>query len=81
MEFLERTNMLINTNSLKNKTIAVFGLGGVGCYVVEGLVRAGISSFILVDYDVFQKPISIGIFWLSMKLLVLKKPFCKKKEF
>ena len=55
MEFLERTNMLINTNSLKNKTIAVFGLGGVGCYVVEGLVRAGISSFILVDYDVISK--------------------------
>lgn len=55
MEFLERTNMLINTNSLKNKTIAIFGLGGVGCYVVEGLVRAGISSFILVDYDVISK--------------------------
>ena len=55
MEFLERTNMLINTNSLKNKTIAVFGLGGVGCYVIEGLVRAGISSFILVDYDVISK--------------------------
>lgn len=55
MDFLERTNMLINTNLLKNKTIAIFGLGGVGCYVVEGLVRAGISSFVLIDYDVITK--------------------------
>ena len=51
MDFFERTNLLIDTENLKNKTVAIFGLGGVGCYVVEGLVRAGIHSFVLIDYD------------------------------
>lgn len=36
---------------LQTKTIAIFGLGGVGSYVVEGLARAGIGKFILVDHD------------------------------
>lgn len=36
---------------LQNARVAVFGLGGVGSYVVEGLARAGISNFLLVDDD------------------------------
>ena len=36
---------------LKTKKVAIFGIGGVGSYVVEGLVRAGIENFILVDKD------------------------------
>ena len=36
---------------LKNKKVAIFGIGGVGSYVVEGLVRAGIENFVLVDKD------------------------------
>jgi tRNA A37 threonylcarbamoyladenosine dehydratase len=31
--------------------VAVFGIGGVGSFVVEGLARAGIGNFILVDDD------------------------------
>ena len=31
--------------------MAVFGIGGVGSYVVEALARVGIGSFILVDHD------------------------------
>src|SRR3954468_1307280 len=31
---------------------AVFGLGGVGSYAVEGLVRSGIGHLTLVDFDV-----------------------------
>ena len=38
-------------NKLKNSKVLVFGLGGVGSYVVEGLARAGIGNFILVDKD------------------------------
>ena len=35
-----------------NKTkVAIFGIGGVGSYVVEGLARAGIGNFILIDND------------------------------
>ncbi|NDL68036.1 tRNA threonylcarbamoyladenosine dehydratase [Anaerotalea alkaliphila] len=36
---------------LRNATVAVFGLGGVGSYVVEGLVRSGIGCLHLVDHD------------------------------
>lgn len=37
---------------LNKKKVAVFGLGGVGGYVVEGLVRSGIENFIIVDNDI-----------------------------
>ena len=37
---------------LKNKRVAIFGLGGVGGSVVEALVRSGISNFDLFDNDV-----------------------------
>ena len=36
---------------LKNATVAVFGLGGVGGYVVEALARCGIGALVLVDHD------------------------------
>ena len=32
--------------------VAVFGIGGVGSYVAEGLARAGVGHFVLVDNDV-----------------------------
>lgn len=41
-----------NFNKIKSKTVAVIGLGGVGGYAVEALVRAGIENLIIVDYDV-----------------------------
>ena len=52
MEF-EREKLLIgeDINILKNKTILVLGLGGVGGYVTESLARCGIGNLILVDYD------------------------------
>ena len=49
-----RTEMLIGNDGmekLKNAKVAVFGLGGVGSYVCEGLARSGIGNFILIDYD------------------------------
>ena len=50
MEF-EREKLLIGDkiNILKDKTILVLGLGGVGGYVVESLARCGIGNLILVD--------------------------------
>ncbi len=38
-------------NKLKDCRVAVFGLGGVGGYVVEALVRAGVGTLCLVDGD------------------------------
>lgn len=49
-----RTELIIgkdNVEKLKNSKVAIFGLGGVGSYVVEGLVRAGVENFVLVDND------------------------------
>lgn len=36
---------------LKNSKIAIFGVGGVGSYVVEGLARTGIGKFMIIDND------------------------------
>jgi tRNA A37 threonylcarbamoyladenosine dehydratase len=36
---------------LKNSTVAVFGLGGVGSYAAEALCRAGIGRIVIVDFD------------------------------
>ena len=36
---------------IKNAKVAVIGIGGVGGYVVEGLIRAGIQNIVLVDSD------------------------------
>lgn len=36
---------------LSQKKVAVFGIGGVGGYAVEGLARCGIGHFLLVDHD------------------------------
>ncbi|WP_418746984.1 ThiF family adenylyltransferase [Frisingicoccus sp.] len=54
-ERFQRTGMLIGENGLKRLSgchVAVFGIGGVGGYVVEALVRCGIGEFTLVDKDV-----------------------------
>ncbi len=50
-----RTEILIGEKGislLAKAKVAVFGLGGVGSYVVEALARCGIGSLILVDHDV-----------------------------
>lgn len=55
--WLNRTEMLIGKNALdklKSTTIIVFGCGGVGSYVIEGLVRSGISNLVVVDNDVID---------------------------
>lgn len=49
-----RTEMLVGNDGmekLKDSKVAIFGLGGVGSFVCEGLARSGIGNFILVDYD------------------------------
>ena len=49
-----RTELLIGKEGiekLNNAKVAIFGIGGVGSFVVEGLVRAGVQNFILIDND------------------------------
>lgn len=52
--FFCRTQWLLGSQAMDQlirSKVAVFGIGGVGGYVVEGLMRCGIGSFLLVDHD------------------------------
>ena len=52
-----RTETLIGKEGiekLKKSKVAVFGIGGVGSFVVEGLARAGIENLIIVDFDKYD---------------------------
>lgn len=54
-DIFSRTALLIGEDSLlklKNKNVALFGVGGVGSYVAEGLARCGIGNLTIVDKDV-----------------------------
>ena len=49
-----RTDLLLGKEAmdkLQNSRVAVFGIGGVGGYVCEALVRSGIGAFDLIDDD------------------------------
>ena len=49
-----RTELLLGKEAmegLENKRVAIFGIGGVGGYVCEALVRSGVGHFDLVDND------------------------------
>ena len=52
-----RTELLLgkeNLEKLLRAKIIVYGIGGVGSFVVEGLIRAGIENIVLVDNDVIS---------------------------
>lgn len=53
MSQFERLELLIHNkiDDIYNKTVLIIGLGGVGSYAVEALVRSGISNLIIVDND------------------------------
>ena len=49
-----RTELLLGTDAVEglgNKRVAIFGIGGVGGYVCETLVRSGVGHFDLIDND------------------------------
>ena len=49
-----RTQLLLGESAMQelaNKRVAVFGIGGVGGYACEALVRSGIGAFDLIDDD------------------------------
>lgn len=49
-----RTELLLgktNIDKLKKSTVIVFGVGGVGSYVVEALTRVGVGKIVIVDKD------------------------------
>lgn len=52
-----RTGLLLGSEGvekLNNSSVAVFGIGGVGSFVCEALVRSGLGKIILIDYDIID---------------------------
>lgn len=52
-----RTEVLLGKegmDKLKDSCVAVFGVGGVGSFASEALVRSGLGKIILVDYDIID---------------------------
>lgn len=52
-----RTELLLGKEGmgrLKKSKVAVFGIGGVGSFTSEALVRSGLGKIILVDYDIID---------------------------
>ena len=71
-----RTELLIGKegrDKLKKSKVSIFGLGGVGSYVLEGCVRAGIGNFILVDKD------EVDITNLNRQIIATMKTIGKPK--
>lgn len=71
-----RTELLIGKEGiekLQNSKVAIFGIGGVGSFVVEGLVRAGVGNFILVDDD------KVCLTNLNRQILATRKTVGKTK--
>ena len=53
-----RTEILLGESGVEklNKSkVIIYGLGGVGSYVVEALARAGIGHLVIIDYDKFDE--------------------------
>jgi len=53
MNQFERLELLVKDKikDIHNKNVLVIGLGGVGSYAVEGLIRSGIENITIVDND------------------------------
>lgn len=76
MEQFSRTELLIGkekVEKLNKSKVAVFGIGGVGSYVVEGLARAGVGKFVLIDKD------KVDITNLNRQIIATHKTVGKSK--
>ena len=54
LDQFSRSRILLGTEAMDKlaaSRVIIFGVGGVGSYVAEGLVRCGVGHFILVDND------------------------------
>lgn len=75
MQF-DRTKLLIGEeklNILQNSSVAVFGIGGVGSYVCESLVRSGIGTITIIDFD------KVDITNLNRQIIALNSTIGKSK--
>ncbi len=71
-----RTQLLLGKEAmekLKNSTVAVFGIGGVGTFVTEALARCGVGSFALFDDD------KVCLTNINRQLIATRKTIGRKK--
>ena len=71
-----RTELLLghdNIQKLAQSKIAIFGIGGVGSFVAEGLARAGVGNFTLIDSD------DISLTNINRQVHALESTIGKKK--
>lgn len=72
----QRTQLLLGKEAmekLKNSTVAVFGVGGVGGYVVEALARSGVGGFVLFDDD------KVCLTNINRQIIATRKTIGRKK--
>lgn len=71
-----RTQLLLGKaamEKLKNSTVAIFGIGGVGTYVAEALARSGVGGFALFDDD------KVCLTNINRQLIATRKTIGRKK--
>lgn len=76
MEEFSRTELLIKKEgieTLQSSTVAVFGVGGVGGFVVEALARAGIGTIHIIDHDI------VSISNLNRQIIATHQTIDRKK--
>lgn len=74
---LSRFEMLVGKEGikkLKDSSVIIFGIGGVGSYCAEAVARAGIGKITLVDYD------DICVTNINRQIHALKSSIGKKKN-
>lgn len=52
-----RSELLLGSkgmDKLSKSTVAIFGIGGVGSFTAEALVRTGLGRIVLIDYDIID---------------------------
>ena len=72
----DRTEKLIGSDALeilKKSKVAVFGLGGVGSFTAEALVRAGVGSISIIDHD------TVNITNINRQLIALNSTVGRQK--
>lgn len=75
-EQFSRTELLMGKEAIQKLSkakVAIFGIGGVGSYVVEGLARGGIGNFILIDHD------QVSISNINRQIIATTKTIGKNK--
>ena len=61
------------SDKLKDTKVCVVGLGGVGAYAVEALVRLGVQNFVIIDKD------KVDITNLNRQIIALESTIGKEK--